>query len=323
MSVALKGLRILETIGILTFSSLQIFKMALQQSRVSVMKRAALMFDCILLPTEPGAGVGRDQFLTISGNSNIREIDPVTKTKEYLSMFLDVSDITENTKEYRNYLFDVDYSDFWGGEKSKDYINLAKKMLQEVYGQKANLKDELEFLLPNLSEDIKIYRYFTDRKEGLLPIVTEWHSRMIQEILNESAQNPDRVMRSLADRSIPDFASLSWEDIMKLRKDGLVGVFRNKMNEFITTLTTDKPDSIVVDHFTREIDSTMWELVGSVTPNMPSTILGGIMSNVPLPIPVNPVSIGLAGKDIYEKHKLRSNYGWLMLINKARGLSSK
>ena len=92
----------MEYCGVLTIQTLMMFSNYSNISRVTVLKRAAILFDQILLPNPPGLGpINRQQFLTSIGNPNTTYIDSTTRTSSYYKLFLDVNDIIENSNVFR------------------------------------------------------------------------------------------------------------------------------------------------------------------------------------------------------------------------------
>jgi hypothetical protein len=48
-------------------------------------------------------------------------------------------------------------------------------------------------------------------------------------------------------------------------------------------------------------------------------ILKSIASNIPLPIPINPVSIGIAVKELKEAYDRKERFGWLYFLMELSG----
>ena len=46
-------------------------------------------------------------------------------------------------------------------------------------------------------------------------------------------------------------------------------------------------------------------------PQVTKNVVKGVASNIPLPIPVNPVSIVCTGRDILKEINFEKKYGWL------------
>lgn len=53
------------------------------------------------------------------------------------------------------------------------------------------------------------------------------------------------------------------------------------------------------------------EMAQHFRPNVSSNIVKGVVSNIPLPIPVNPISILCTGADIKKEIDFDKKYGWI------------
>lgn len=99
-----------------------------------------------------------------------------------------------------------------------------------------------------------------------------------------------------------DFDQISWESLKISSRDPRLRQF----HEWVSSGLADR--SIDVQ---QEISRGMFELLIKLGNPSTSARINLGLSCVPLPLPVNPVSIGLGIKDMVQGRKLNSQYGWL------------
>ncbi|MEP2532270.1 hypothetical protein [Shimia sp.] len=99
-----------------------------------------------------------------------------------------------------------------------------------------------------------------------------------------------------------DFDQVSWESVKSYGADPRLKEFHEWVNSGLANQSVD---------VSKEMTTGMFELLSRLgNPNKAAKLNLGL-SCMPLPIPVNPVSIGLGVKDMVESRKLNREYGWL------------
>lgn len=139
-------------------------------------------------------------------------------------------------------------------------------------------------------------------------------SSVVQQVFQKT-QPPEatRVFRQVLESRIPDMRALPWERILDLRSHAFLEHFRRKITELVTALRSDVEHTIVES--VREIElHDLSKLVRLVEPSPRKTILKFIASNFPLPIPVNPASVGIGLKEIKEAYERKEQFGWLYFL---------
>ncbi len=119
------------------------------------------------------------------------------------------------------------------------------------------------------------------------------------------SKNPDGLAFGAIRSVFPDIDSLDLATIYKLRHSGLVPSFRNWVTQRITNENPAKP-SIIDD---------LLELALVVEPNMKTSTILAVVSNIPTgPIP-NPISIASSGSSVYKARKLLKKFSHLFLLS--------
>ena len=71
-----------------------------------------------------------------------------------------------------------------------------------------------------------------------------------------------------------------------------------------------------------KIQRDLWQLASDVEPNVRQSLLGAIGSNLPSPIVVNPIGIGLALKEVFESRLRAKKFGHVFFVQKMRTLKT-
>lgn len=103
--------------------------------------------------------------------------------------------------------------------------------------------------------------------------------------ISSDVSKVDGTVMDAIEVAIPSVTGLGWDHVFELRKNRHVDAFRGWIAE-----KTDPQKSA-------EIIDGLWSAFGEIIPNPSSTVLKGITSNIPLPIPINPASVAYAAQD--------------------------
>jgi hypothetical protein len=66
------------------------------------------------------------------------------------------------------------------------------------------------------------------------------------------------------------------------------------------------------------IDS-LWDAVSELKPDIVGETIETIISNAPLPIPINPAGIALSVKQLHDAYEFSKRYEWLLFLHTLRG----
>lgn len=112
---------------------------------------------------------------------------------------------------------------------------------------------------------------------------------------------------------IPNLRSLPWEKIVKYRQNEFLVDFRAVMPEIRREITKGNVGSI------KEVLSEMQtryvrEMLPLFKPSLKVAVLKGIVTNIPLPIPVSPFGIYESLKDVKRQRDFKRKFGWLYFL---------
>lgn len=124
-----------------------------------------------------------------------------------------------------------------------------------------------------------------------------------------SASNVSKAEPSLVGKielAIPSAENLSWENVFALRDNPNVHSFRT----WVEIDGTEQKTSEILDG--------LWSAFEYLAPNVRGTIFKGILSNIPLPIPINPASALFAVQDTQRAIKFRREHGAMIFFHDLR-----
>ena len=128
-----------------------------------------------------------------------------------------------------------------------------------------------------------------------------------------SKSKPSDLFSEVLNNHIPDLSNYSWDKIIELRNHQYFQNFREKivcLNLQISTNNSKTAIEIIDELTNRDIK----EIINLFKPSLKNSIVRGIASNFPLPIPINPLSIYFSGKEIKRDIDISNKYGWLFFL---------
>ena len=94
---------------------------------------------------------------------------------------------------------------------------------------------------------------------------------------------------------IPDISEYSWDEIIEIRHHNYWTQFRKKLTELSESIEDKKLGQDILEEIVRK---DLIEMAQRFRPQVTKNIVKGVVSNIPLPIPINPVSVVCTGYDI-------------------------
>lgn len=126
------------------------------------------------------------------------------------------------------------------------------------------------------------------------------------------AQEQFPLFSRLVEQRLPDVDSLSWDRIFELRNHSLLEAFRAKLASVAEL--ADQDEAAAAELLTEIELHDLREIARLSKPNPLKTILRVLVSNIPLPIFINPVSLFFDGKDLKRDFDLNRRFGWLYFM---------
>jgi hypothetical protein len=116
---------------------------------------------------------------------------------------------------------------------------------------------------------------------------------------------------------MPDAGELSWEEVFDIRERPEAISFR----QWLHSRNWGNSDNKSIEE---DVIGALLDVVEDCRPNVGSEILKGVASNIPFPIPVNPASLAISAKSIFDARRFRRKYDWTyFLIERRKRLNTK
>jgi hypothetical protein len=108
-----------------------------------------------------------------------------------------------------------------------------------------------------------------------------------QRLLAGDEVSSGRLFHDRVKAFVPSIQNLSWDSILRLRGDKCLDAFRKWLWSASSRSKRGRG--------THPVDE-LWKAVDEIMPNLKGEVVEGFVSNVPLPLPVNPIGLILTGK---------------------------
>ena len=186
------------------------------------------------------------------------------------------------------------------GLPDEDLEPLAKPWRGVDYKVRGAMALELE---SDLARPLAL-RKWIDEPVGLLAPA---HREVLKLAMAADRSSLD-IMQELAVQTLFDFGSLTWDEILKLRKSPRISDFRYALSKMELL-----PPGEVQSAWRREVE----ELAETTRPSPVKTLLSGFMGNLPLG-DANPFGAAQPLTDYFREDERSRKYSWLYFVMDAR-----
>ena len=136
-----------------------------------------------------------------------------------------------------------------------------------------------------------------DKEEQIL-------KKLFENVPDSNYNNFNNVITAM----IPDISEYSWDEIIEIRHHKYWTQFRKKLTELSESVQDKKLRQDILEEI---VQKDLVEMVQYFRPHVAKNIVKGIVSNIPLPIPINPVSVVCTAHDIVQEIDFNKKYGWM------------
>ena len=136
-----------------------------------------------------------------------------------------------------------------------------------------------------------------DKEEQIL-------KKLFENVPDSNYNNFNNVITAM----IPDISEYSWDEIIEIRHHKYWTQFRKKLTELSESVQDKRLRQDILEEI---VQKDLVEMVQYFRPHVAKNIVKGIVSNIPLPIPINPVSVVCTGHDIVQEIDFNKKYGWM------------
>lgn len=152
------------------------------------------------------------------------------------------------------------------------------------------------------------YWMLLNAKENCTFLPMDLERKMLQHMFYDEKNIGYSNFSNIISGVIPDISEYSWDEIIELRNHPYWEQFRNKISE-LSDEYLDKDTACEI--FNEIICKDLIEMAKNLRPQIGKSLVKGMICNIPLPIPINPVSVICTGHDIAKEIDFKKKYGWL------------
>lgn len=284
------------------------------------MKRYAILFDHIVF-NRHGAPIGDFGInslaelvsILISTSESLNKRRLLGTNKRFQSIFVDFWDVVRDAESFESMKYEVIPKDVQDRLSEFCYSEVRRTNdlpadsyafdIDDVNGLSGDLYADIGLNILAIAEGLDVVPNYS-------PIIGR---ALANEIAIADGQCHELFSGGLL---VPDFDSFSWDEVLELREDRHVKSFRKAVYKL---MGSGAPLDATLQ---QGVQNDLWRLAADVRPNVRQSVLAGIGSNLPSPIIVNPIGVGLALKDILDNRERENKYGHVFFIQSMRRLRS-
>ncbi len=180
-------------------------------------------------------------------------------------------------------------------------------------GERAGLQHEVLWAAGGLIETVSLWAALNG-SDSYSFVANDREIEVVREVFGNANPGPHiDLFGDVMSAIVPDVSDLSWGRILELRQNPYLESFRRKMAELQNTVRRD--DQTTIREIVQEMERRdLRELARVTRPAAASSLFKAVVSNLPLPIPINPASIGLSVLDAIQAYQRRQRYGWIYFV---------
>ena len=312
--------------GIFTPQSLMLYTETNKDNPANLLKRNVILFEnLVIVPSGIGPLDGSGLF-TKSQYLNSYSKEKIKHKKEFEKLILTIQEFTSDEDELREfYRPSNDETSMWFGENSASYIDFVMKYVQNKWGldtpdiQSREHKEELEYYISSISGDFQVLIEASTKFEHFSGLFSEIHETAFRNTYGDKDAkfNHTNIINEIEQINHFDFGTLTWDEIIELRKSGFVKDFRENLFSWINDYNSTNDVYQFQKKLNQYIDDAKFDFIENKKPNVIKTSLLGFIGNLPTGIPVNPVGVINSINDVRKDVKTNKEFGWLFFIQKA------
>jgi hypothetical protein len=310
--------------GIYTIESQLLHSEYYSENPSFFLKRNAILFDKLVI-ADNSEIYGFDKLHYLNGASK-----EVIKNKSDLEkILLSIKDFVSDDNSKKSVYQHPKHDDsMWGGENASDYIEFVSDYYLKKVGKNSISElerheyKELQGYVGSISSDFQILSHAKEISKDFSALFSEVHEKAFRHTYqNEERFDKGDIIREMEKINFIDFGGLSWDEIIILRKSEFIKDFRLKIFDWTTDFLKTKDVVKFQYDLNKFINDAKFDFIERKKPNLKTTSILGILGNIPLPIPVNPISIANSVKEIRDEIKIKKDFDWLFFIQKAHKMT--
>lgn len=196
----------------------------------------------------------------------------------------------------------------------EDYFKVATDILENKYAKELSnpvtyggAMHEISWGGFGVANSVK-YWTLLNAKENCTFLPMDLEQQMLGKVFGSTMDMKYDSFSDIIIAIIPDISEYSWDEIIEIRHHSYWTQFRKKLTELSESIGDKKLGQDILEEV---IKKDLIEMVQHFRPQVTKNIVKGVVSNIPLPIPINPVSVVCTGYDIMKEIDFDKKYGWI------------
>lgn len=308
----------ISKLGLFTPYTLRFHSDYYRECPSSLLKRSVILFDQLVFVNHNSKSkIFIEDLVRKETNNNFNEI---------MDCFQPVSHFVDTAKLLS---FKVnDDSNLWYGPGSEDFLKFMKGYVSKRFDFDAdNVKnaeeyDLLDFYVTAMSADFDYLFQLSKYNKEFSALYTKLHGDSYNATYAKIASTPEEVLRKVASINYFDFAKLTWQQILELKRSNFLQDFRKQffiwLQEYEVAQNKDEFEA-KLDSF---MNSSKFAFLKSNRPVISKEIGKVLINNLPLNF-VNPISVYSDVKSILGAVNTKQKLGWLFFIQEAFDFSTE
>lgn len=250
-------------------------------------------------------------------------IKDAREQKEVLGLFKPVTDfVSQDWFDQRRFQLNPE-TNLWYGPHGQEFGRFIKQFLTDRFGfdafhyKTAEEFEMVDFYTTALSADVDFLMQLSNYNPEISALFTELHRDACIATFDKDTNMLERSLNKVCSLNYFDFGKLSWRQLLELKRSDFLKDFRIKFFEWIAEFETKGDLNNFENNINRYLRDSNFEFLNANKPKLAKNMALGILGNVPLPIPINPISIYSSIMTIREDILKRKQFGWLFFIQEA------
>ncbi|EKA7356915.1 hypothetical protein OL322_004495 [Vibrio vulnificus] len=283
----------------------------------SIYKRYALLYDQVIF-NRYGCPIGdRDELpdvpsfiaCTVAHRGDRDKGLQLGRNREFKDLFVDMWDFFEDPQEIHDQSKNYISSDIAHQVSDFSWYQNAFDQEMGIYNHHREYK-AAAIVGADISSDIAFNLMLSDK----LPDFNMSLAPVIGQAFTSSHNIDNELNLFTTELIIPDFETLTWDQILELRQDKYIKSFRNKV--FNNVGTGVHPD----ESLHKSLEKDLWYLAEQAKPSIEGRLIEMCLSNLPLPSAVNPFSYFYGAKSLAQG-AANVEKSWVYVVQHMRKLS--
>ena len=319
--------------GIFTPYTSILYSECYNEKTSNFLKKNAILFDHLVLVPQGLGPIGESGFnFTKMDFLNGRTGEKIKYKSDLEKILLLIDDFVDNEPERDEFYNPTnDNESMWSGSQSDNYIEFVTDYVVKKYNKESLSQltrdeyKELKWYVGTISYDFQVLSNATKKFDNFSAMFSEIHENAFRSTYKNYDFTLDKgnVISEVEEISFFDFGEFTWDEIITLRKSEFIDDFRNKIQEWTTEYIHSTNKIEFENKLEKYISDAKFDFIERRRPSLTKTSILGILGNIPLPIPVNPVSILSTVNDVRKDFKDKKDFDWLFFIQKAYKMNNK